>query len=62
MNKFDAFEYFKFAWKEFCNDVLADTDKPGVYTGTAIVFLNLGDWLLEQIEETIDLHDDEDGE
>ena len=60
--KLDAYEDFKEAWSEFCSDVLADKGTRGTYRGPAMVLVGLGDFLLDQVESLIDLHEDDDEE
>lgn len=59
MVKEEAFEALKEAWAEFCGECLSDKGKPGVYRGQNISILAMGDFLIEHIEETVDLDDDE---
>jgi len=60
MDKEEAFENLKEAWSEFCRAALADKRSPGVYRGQAISVLAIGDFLLEHIEDSVDLDEDED--
>lgn len=60
--KEDAFEGLKEAWSEFCDACLADKGQPGVYRGQNISILAMGDFLIEHIEETVDLDDDEEAD
>jgi hypothetical protein len=58
--KEEAFENLKEAWEEFCCEVLAEKGKPGLYKGQSITILDLGNWLLEHIEDNVNLDDDDD--
>jgi hypothetical protein len=62
MAKEEAYESLKEAWSEFCEACLADKSQPGVYRGQNISILAMGDFLIEHIEETVDLDDDVDEE
>lgn len=62
MYREEAFENLKEAWEEFCRVALCDKGKQGTYRGQAVSVLAIGEFLLEHIEDTVDLDEPDEDE